>query len=219
MQPSNDKHYNFTQDVASTIFEAMKTRGYVIGPGLNEKEVQAVEEAFNAPLPPDFKILLQTGIIQEEPSAKDSKTISNSYFPNWRAPAEEAKRCTDWIERAFSFDIEKSNYWHTGLFGKKPQNFEAAVQQALDVVRTWPPIFPIFAHRFICSAPHKAGNPILSIWQAGDSIYYGANLLDYMDREFKLELGVALEYPNGTAVVNPEPIPFWGKAFFEYDDK
>jgi hypothetical protein len=135
------------------------------------------------------------------------------YFPDWRNPQKEVERCWDWIERhVFKFDIENADYW-SKQFGEKPQDLEKAAQQALEVVRTWPPLFPIFSHRFICSAPHKAGNPVLSVWQATDTVPYGANLLDYLDREFKLELGVAKEYPRGIAVMNPEPVPFWSEAF------
>jgi hypothetical protein len=214
MKTSKDKDYNFTQGIASKIFEVLKTRGYGVEQGLNDEELQAVEKAFNAPLPPDLKLLLRAGVVNEAPSVEKPKSISNFYFPKWRSPQEEAERCQDWIEKhVFGHDIRNAGYW-SEQFGNKPNSIDDAIKQAVHVIRTWPPLFPVFGHRFICSAPNKEGNPVLSIWQATDSIPYGANLLDYMDREFTLELGIAKENPYGVAVLDPEPVPFWSEAFF-----
>ncbi len=205
--------YSFTKDTATTILGAMKAKGYVIEHGLDGVEIQAVEKAFNATLPSDYRIFLQTGIIK---GYQGLDKLNVRGFVDWRNPEAEAASCKDWIENhVFRFDIEKNGYWHPELFGEKPRDMERAVQQVLAIVRTWPPLFPIYIHRFICSSPHEAGNPILSVWQAVDTVYYGANLLDYMDREFKLGLDVAKKYPMGVAVPRPVIVPIWTKALFD----
>lgn len=191
-------NYSFTKDTAEKILKALEDKGYKIDPGLSDAEVSAVEKAFKAPLPPDLKILLQMGVILSASWQRDDA------MPEWRNPEQEAKNRKKWIERAFSYDIENNNYWNE-LFGDKPTNIDEAAKKALDIISTWPVLFPIFSHRFIPSAPHKAGNSVVSIWQAGDSIYYGANLIDYFNKEFDLGLEIAK--------VTPEPVPVWGYAF------
>lgn len=197
--------YNFTRDTATTILEALKKKGYIIESGLNDVEVRTVEEAFQALLPPDLKTLLQTGIIKGESSAKRSKISSSAYYPDWRDPETTAVLAKNWIEQhVFRPDIEKNNYWYRA-FGEEPKDKEEAVQQALSVIRTWPPLFPIHGHRFMPSIPHESGNPILSIWQATDTVYYGMNLLEHMNMEFRLGLDVVKGVKKA--------VPFWGDAF------
>lgn len=191
--------YSFTKDTATEILEALKSKGYSIDPGLSDEEVEAVETAFNTQLPPDFKLLLQTGVIRGHEHKEKPEQ-----FPDWRNPEKEAERYQDRVEYAFIFDIAKSGYWTDG-FGRKPADIDKALEQALTTVRTWPRLFPIFAHRFIPSQPHKAGNPVISVWQASDTVYYGANLIEYMNKEFQLNLDAGQS--------NPERIPVWGAAF------
>jgi hypothetical protein len=191
--------YDFTRDTAITILDKLKAMGYTIDAGLDDAEVHAVEKAFKAPLPPDLEILLRAGVIRKGAWQRDG------VLPDWRSPDQEAVRYREYIEEhTFRFDIENNNYW-SEQFGEKPKDTEKAVQQALVVIRTWPPLFPIFSHRFIPSKPNKIGNPILSVWQATDSVYYGANLLAYMNKEFKLGLNVVEAIPD--------TIPYWSKAF------
>ncbi len=202
--------YSFTKATAIKILKVLESKGYKIDPGLDDAEIDAVESAFKAPLPPDFKILLKTGVIQKAPSQRDG------VLPDWRNPEKEVLSRKEWIENAFSFDIENNNYWN-GLFGNKPTNINEAIKKALDIISTWPMLYPIFSHRFISSEPNKAGNPVFSVWQAGDSVYYGANLIDYFNKEFDLGLENSKE--------KPEPVPIWGYAFdledvmATYDDR
>lgn len=197
--------YSFTTDTATKILNTLKSKGYAIDRGLTDNEIEAVEKAFDAPLPPDFKLFLQAGVIRDNPPAKDSKVISRPYYPDWSHPEEVAVKSQDWIEQhVFKFDIEKNGYWYKE-FGDKPTNSAHAVQQALEVIRTWPPLFPIHGHRFIPSNPHNAGNPVLSVRQATDTVYYGMNLLEHLSMDFHLGLNVENE-PK-------KPVPYWGEAF------
>ena len=197
--------YSFTKDTATELLEALENMGYGIDAGLTNDEIDAVEKAFGAPLPPDLNIFLQTGIIRNNPPAKVPKIISKPYYPDWRHPEEVAAKAQEWIEHhVFRFDIEKNGYWYK-KFGDKPTNSAQAVQQALEIIRTWPPLFPIHGHRFIPSDPHNAGNPVLSVWQATDTAYYGMNLLEHMNMDFHLGLDLEKE-PK-------KLVPYWGEAF------
>ena len=56
-----------------------------------------------------------------------------------------------------------------------------------------PALIPIYAHRALPNEPLQAGNPVFSVWQAVDTIVYGADLADYLRREFDRVSGVAEE--------------------------
>ena len=66
--------------------------------------------------------------------------------------------------------------------------------------RAGPALIPIYAHRAIPNEPLEAGNPVFSVWQAVDTIVYGADLADYLRREFSRVPGEADE---------GRPIRFW----------
>jgi hypothetical protein len=68
-----------------------------------------------------------------------------------------------------------------------------AVFGAPDTIRTcdlclrratlYPAELRVLGHRYLPEQPHEPGNPVFSVYQA-DVIYYGADLIDYFEREF-----------------------------------
>jgi hypothetical protein len=67
-------------------------------------------------------------------------------------------------------------------------------------------LIPICSHRYIPAAPHEAGNPVFSVHQT-DIIYYGADLMDYLQNEFNFYFG-----RTGYAITgSPKRIPFWSE--------
>jgi hypothetical protein len=176
---------------STQIFSNVKKAGFKIGRMLTNEELKDIESAFNAKLPEDYKELLSKG----GPTGKG--------FPDWKHPKKEAKKTWKWIDDAFSFDIQNSGYWQEE-FGRRPNSNSKAVKQALKVIHTWPPLFPVYGHRFIPSSPESPGNPVISLYQAVDSIIYGANLNEYFSNEF----GEATK----SIVRHDSDIPNWGKA-------
>ncbi len=65
---------------------------------------------------------------------------------------------------------------------------------------------PLFGHRFITTAPTGGGHPVLSVYQATDTIVYGHDLADYLHHEFSITR-------PPWAASSTEPIPFWGELF------
>jgi hypothetical protein len=43
-------------------------------------------------------------------------------------------------------------------------------------------LIPLIGHRYLPDEPHEPGNHVFSIYRA-DVIYYGADLIDYFERE------------------------------------
>lgn len=153
-----------------------------------------------AKLPPDLTVLLAVGV----PVADEQG--STKAFPQWTTdPAKAVADARSQIETSFEFDIKNSGYWHAS-FGQKPDSLDQAVSQALVALRQWPPLVRIYSHRFMPTAPHEPGNPVLSIFQAIDTVYYGNSLVEYFVKEF----GLDITYQQS----DPKPVPFWGEAFW-----
>ncbi len=184
--------------VAGTLKE-LQYRGIKVEPGLTADELRAVERAVGAPLPPDLALLLRAGL----PSGED--------FPDWRAdPEGEMRRAREWMARAFTFDLEAAQWWFDG-WGARPVETNAAKHLALEHLSAASPLVPIYSHRFIPTDPPAFGNPVLSVWQAGDSIYYGFDLAHYLHHEF------GVPRPPWSARIPPR-VPFWGDVFGLLDE-
>lgn len=179
--------------VASTL-EELQYRGVKIDPGLTEDEIRAVEEAVGTPLPPELALLLRAGL----PTGDD--------FPDWRHDPEGVmQRARETIASSFDFDIEVGQWWFDS-WGARPEDPEAAKKIALEHLASTPPLVPVYSHRFMTTEPREYGNPVLSVVQAVDSIYYGYDLAHYLHREF------GVPRPPWSART-PPPVPVWGEFF------
>jgi hypothetical protein len=88
----------------------------------------------------------------------------------------------------------------------EPGDQQQAVEQALLEVAKGPPMIRVYAHRYMTTEPDGWGNPVLSVWQMIDSIFYGFDLADYLAREFKITR------PDW-ARSSSRTVPFWGDLF------
>lgn len=183
----------YDEQWASATVAVLEERGVAFARGLAEADVVAARAAFGCPMPPELEVLLRTAV---PVSAK---------WARWADGAEVvASEAREWIHHAFAFDIEHNDYWHAHL-GPRPENTADAVGHALAVVAAAPPLFPVFAHRFLTS--HSPGpRAVLSVWQAGDSIFYGNDLADYLATEFRIER------PAWSADATPR-VPVWEDLF------
>ena len=120
------------------------------------------------------------------------------------------RRAREWVARAFTFDIDAAQWWFDG-WGARPAGNEAAKRLALEHLSAAPPLVPIYSHRFIPTDPAAFGNPVLSVWQADDSIYYGFDLAHYLHHEF------GVPRPPWSARIPPR-VPFWGDVFGLIDE-
>ena len=171
----------------------LERSGTELGPGLDPQALERAEAAFGCRFPPELRLLLQTAVPQGD------------RWVDWRRdPVEIAEAADAHIVGAFEFDILGGKYW-CDAFGPRPDDLEEAVDTAVAVVRTWPRLIPVFAHRFLPSRPEEPGNPVLSVWQPVDSIVYGNDLADYLHREF------GISRPDWAREA-PREVPFWSQA-------
>jgi hypothetical protein len=105
-------------------------------------------------------------------------------FPNWREdPAAIIANAREWVLGAFLDDVEDNGFW-MDAWGAQPSDVDEALAVAEQHVAAAPLLLPVYAHRFLPAEPNLAGNPVFSVWQATDTIYYGYNLQNYLRNEF-----------------------------------
>jgi len=202
------------KDELSEIVENMKAHGVEFDAGLTDAEVSDIEALCKFQFPPDLRQFLQLGVplswtrrsgtFLGIPVKWRKNIVSvDNHFPNWRDnPLEIMNKARKRTLSAFVFDVEHANFWMQE-WGERPQELSDAFTVIERYLETVPVLIPIHAHRFIPAEPHLAGNPIFSVWQAIDTIYYGYNLQNYLKHEFQLQAddrGQPSDY---------RPIRFW----------
>ncbi|MGD1956697.1 MAG: hypothetical protein ACFBZ9_15975 [Sphingomonadales bacterium] len=140
-------------------------------PGLSSERLDAIEKELGFPFPPDFRFLFE--------NVSDPGEV---LFPWSNFDKSVYKQMIDWVWRGIKFDIEHNDIW-LRRWGVRSETLAEAIEVArLDFV-TWPPLLPIYGHRFLPARPTLPDNPVFSIKQT-DIIYYGANLAEYLVNEF-----------------------------------
>jgi hypothetical protein len=153
-------------------------------PGYTALELDAIQAKFGLRFPPDLiELYLDRRPAQGYDWLKDEAAIQDLLG----RPLE-----------GILFDVEQGIWWDH--WGQQPASMKERKEVVSQLVSAAPKLIPIYGHRFIPEKPDECGNPVFSVHQS-DIIYYGANLDDYFQREFKS---------------NPEPpwppikrIPFW----------
>ena len=163
-------------------------------PPYTKDQLDDVQAKWELRFPPDLVALF----LERRPVS------SSGHMVDWISDSDETIReALGWPLKGFWFDVEKSDFWWPE-WGVRPTDRDeryAALKAAFDVA---PTLIPIFAHRYIPAEPHETGNPVFSVWQT-DVIYYGADLMDYFDREFG-------EGKRGPLPADLKEIPFWSLA-------
>lgn len=180
----------------------MRNIGIEFVAGLTEEQFDKAEDCLGGKFPPDLKAFLSFGVPVHQDGTRDDD------FPRWdQSPIAEVLESQRMIENALIFDIENSSFW-CSAFGERPEDDSHAKEIAIKVIRSWPPLVRVFGHRYMPTFPEKENNPIISMQQPSDTVFYGFNLEDYLTREFDLpfeSLEVPFEdYPK---------IPYWGDFF------
>jgi hypothetical protein len=184
---------SYDADWAERAVGHLKAVGVEFTAGLTARDCDAIGQSFGVAMPTELTLLLAVGV-----------PISAKWARWSEGPETVAETARSWIDGAFTFDIMAAQYWHP-LFGERPGTSPEAVEQALEVVHAAPPLLPVYAHRFITTSSTGPG-PVLSVWQAVDSIIYGNDLADYLANEFGIER-------PAWAATRSAPVPVWDRLF------
>lgn len=151
----------------------LRAAGARLAPGLSADELDAVEARFGFSFAPDHRTFLASAL----PLGDDGR------WPDWRGGNETALRDRlAWPVEGLLFDVEHNGLWMPGWPGR-PARTDEALALAAEQLAGVPRLVPLYGHRYLPTVPHEAGNPVLSCYQS-DIIYYGADLLDWLRREF-----------------------------------
>lgn len=179
----------FESKYLESVFSALADKGFKIGPGLTDSELDAAQTYWKFTFPPDWKQVIQYAY----PVA--------DIFPDWREPDSEdmCGRISGPYD-GMCFDIDNNAFW-MDVWGERPEDQNDAKEIAKKAVDQAPFLIPVYSHRYIPASPGTKGNPIFSVHQT-DIIYYGFDIAHYFMNEFRIT--------NPYTVPNePRQINFW----------
>ncbi|MFI1258896.1 hypothetical protein ACH4U6_34655 [Streptomyces netropsis] len=156
-----------------------------IGPGLSERELNAVEARFGFTFSADHRVFLAAGLPH-----------GSRPWPDWRNgdPEDLASRLSQPVEGVL-FDVEHNGFWHPA-WSPRPAETSDALQIARSELATVPQLVPVYSHRYLPGTAGEWGHPVLSVHQT-DIIFYGNDLADYIRHEFT---GRASRFPAHATV-------------------
>jgi hypothetical protein len=156
-----------------------------IGPGLTDAEFVQVEAEFGFEFAADHRALLAAGLPLSIPQ-DDPVSVIRTYrdpWPDWRAGDRDVLReRLNWPAEGVLFDVQNNAYWHSS-WGRRPDDLLKALDVAREHLAKAPKMVPIYGHRFLPAGRGTYSHPVMSMWQT-DIICYGADLADYIQREF-----------------------------------
>lgn len=151
--------------------------------GFTQSELDRAQERYDIRFPPDLAALLL------------DRSPVGGY--NWNADDHRIQEMLAWPTELLLFDVDENGLWWPG-WGERPAEKGARQEVVRDAVRQVPKLIPLLGHRFIPQTPEISGNPIFSV-HGFDTIYYGANLIEYFKNEF-----------GGTHLIGETRyVPFW----------
>ncbi|MFF6787532.1 hypothetical protein ACFY9C_00475 [Streptomyces filamentosus] len=158
-----------TLDAARALQGMLRTE---IGPGLTERELDAVEARFGFVFSADHRVFLASGLPR-----------GSSTWPDWRdGDPEDLANWLAWPVEGVLFDVEHSGFWHPA-WPSRPAERSEALRVARTGLESVPRLVPVYGHRYLPGTAGEHGHPVLSVHQT-DVILYGNDLTDYIHREF-----------------------------------
>ncbi|MER8097117.1 hypothetical protein [Streptomyces goshikiensis] len=158
-----------TLDAARALQDMLRTE---IGPGLTERELDAVETRFGFTFATAHRVFLSAGLPH-----------GSSGWPDWRNgdPEDLAGRLA-WPVEGVLFDVEHNGFWHPA-WPSRPAGTSEALRVARTELESVPQLVPVYGHRYLPGTAGEQGHPVLSVYQT-DIILYGNDLADYIHHEF-----------------------------------
>jgi hypothetical protein len=153
--------------------------------GLLEEELKTIEQLYNIQFPYELKCLYSIAL-----------PISDG-FCNWKdTDIKNVKKIKELLNlpiKGILSDLEE-DFWNE-IWGEKPSMLEEAKKVVIRHYQNAPKLVPIFFHRFIPYVKNKKIVPVFSIHQS-DIIYYGENLISYLEIEFGIKKHTDLAYKD-----------------------
>jgi hypothetical protein len=180
-----------------------------IEPGLTGAEFARVEAEFEFEFADDHRAFLAAGLPLNVPY-DDPPGVIRTYsdpWPDWRNGDPGVLRDRlNWPVEGVLYDVEHNAFWDDS-WGERPEKRDADLDVARRHLAGVPKLIPIYGHRYLPAGHGSRGHLVMSVWQT-DIICYGADLADYITREFG-----APPPPNQPSAEPPPPpratVDFW----------
>lgn len=180
-------------DFYNNIVLILKTKGIEFIEGMSSQEINEIEALYDINFPNDLKQFYAKGI-----------PISDGFY-NWRNKSDENIKLINKMLsnpiRDLTSDVIDDCFW-CDEWGSRPDNLYEAEKDLLDHYNDAPKLIPIYFHRYIPSVENNVSPPIFSV-RGSDVIYYGENLISYLEIEFGMKKFNELNQNNCCY------IPFW----------
>jgi hypothetical protein len=172
-----------------------------IGPGLTDAEFARIERDYDVEFADDHRAFLAAGLPLNRPPEEGQARFKP--WPDWRDgdPADLRERL-GWPVEGALFDVEHNALWPPS-WGQRPADNSRALSVARQHLSQAPTMIPVYLHRYLPAGRGTVGHPVLSIYQT-DIIIYGADLADYITREFTdPDRSISADWTP------PPMVPFW----------
>lgn len=153
----------------------LRRAGVWFGPGVTDAEFDRIEAFFSVRFPAELRSFFACAL-----------PIGDCFF-NWRDLSADNKARFDSfyrdMEQSFRFDLEHNDL--ARMLGEpftSIPDLDELHRAVMEEVRHSVRLVPFYAHR--CFFSGMDDMPIISFWQPVDSIFYGADLEDYLENEF-----------------------------------
>lgn len=170
------------------VLAALDSAGVWLDPGLTADEIADVERRFGFSFCADHRAMLTLAV------------PVGDRWPDWLDDDEEpVRQQLAWPVDGVVHDVLHDHFWPASWGPRPTDDLEAEARRHLEAA---PTMVPVYAHRYLPRGPAPAGTPVFSIYRT-DVIHYGADLADYLAREF------SLPFPPTPMPDAPARTPFW----------
>ena len=157
------------------IIEKLKDKDVFIEYGMSPKEILEAEKIYNISFPYEMKKLFHFGL-----------PVSEGFY-NWRDISskniEFIKNVLEAPIKGLELDLKNGELYWCEDWGEQPNSFKEAKIILLKNYNNAPKLIPIYSHRYMPSISKKTNLPVFSVKQS-DIIYYGTDLITYLEVEF-----------------------------------
>ena len=161
-------------DKYQSIVSKLKTKQVVFDKGMSLSEIKETEKLFDISFPIELMRFYSVGL-----------PVSKGFY-NWRDVQKDnvqlIKDALDMPLKGLIYDLEVNNLWCDD-WGEKPTDIREAQNVMLKHYDRAPKMVPIYSHRYMPYIPNATDIPVFSIMQS-DIIYYGVDLISYLEIEF-----------------------------------
>ncbi|WP_020661209.1 hypothetical protein [Amycolatopsis benzoatilytica] len=176
----------------------------LLTPGLTDAEFARIEREYGFEFAHDHRAFLAVALPVARPfdPATGDPAARRPPWPDWRdGDPEELRGKVAWPVEGVLQAVEHG--WWDPAWGERPAPAAAAVAAAKRRAEAAPRMVPVFSHRYLPGGHGSSGRPVLSMMGA-DIIYYGTDLLDYLNQEFGGSGRASL-----AALTKQDAGPFW----------